>query len=423
MRCTVPSTPWRAPSTSRRTWRGRGVGTGSAWPPRSPGRRSPAPRATSAGTSRRRARSAAATRVRLRRARDPDPDEARPDAAQRTGDRSGRPSVRVDVEADGITLDVRDEGPRAGSRWCCCTASPRTPGAGTTSCRCCTGPGLRTLAPDQRGYSPGARPRDVSAYRVEHPGRRRPRRAGRRWGVERPTWSVTTGVGRWPGTSAPGTPTGSASLTVLSTPHPAALARSMARSLQPLRSWYTLAVQVPVLPEIVLARTLGPALRLSGLPAGLAARVRTRGSAAPRPCTDRSAGTGRRAAGPRGSRDGPGPGRPGTSPCPPPTSGAGTTPRWAARRPRTPRTTCRGPTCSSSSTPATGCPSSSPRGGRGDRPPRGAALPEGARGSGPGGAVDECGPASPRQPGPHPRRSGPSLLRDRLDEPAGLVVG
>ena len=54
------------------------------------------------------------------------------------------------------------------------------------------------------------------------------------------------------------------SLTVLSTPHPAALAHAMTRSLQPLRSWYTLAVQLPVLPELVLSRTLGPALRLSG---------------------------------------------------------------------------------------------------------------------------------------------------------------
>jgi pimeloyl-ACP methyl ester carboxylesterase len=57
---------------------------------------------------------------------------------------------------------------------------------------------------------------------------------------------------------------------VLSTPHPAALAHAMTRSLQPLRSWYTLAVQVPVLPELVLSRTLGRSLRTSGLPAHLA---------------------------------------------------------------------------------------------------------------------------------------------------------
>ena len=36
------------------------------------------------------------------------------------------------------------------------------------------------------------------------------------------------------------------------------MAHAMTRSLQPLRSWYTLAVQVPVLPELLLARTLEP---------------------------------------------------------------------------------------------------------------------------------------------------------------------
>lgn len=56
-----------------------------------------------------------------------------------------------------------------------------------------------------------------------------------------------------------------ACLTVLSTPHPRALARSMFRSLQPVRSRYTLAVQVPVLPEVILSRTLATTLRLSAL--------------------------------------------------------------------------------------------------------------------------------------------------------------
>jgi pimeloyl-ACP methyl ester carboxylesterase len=50
----------------------------------------------------------------------------------------------------------------------------------------------------------------------------------------------------------------------------------MTRSSQPLRSWYTLAVQVPVLPELVLSRTLEPALRLSGLPPHLARRYARR---------------------------------------------------------------------------------------------------------------------------------------------------
>ena len=124
--------------------------------------------------------------------------------------------------------------------------------------------------PDQRGYSPGARPASVSAYRVsalaadvlavmDAAGVPAAHVVGHDWGGavawylgSRHADRVTT-------------------LTILSTPHPAALARSMTRSLQPLRSWYTVAVQVPVVPEWLLARTLGPALWLSGLPAGLAA--------------------------------------------------------------------------------------------------------------------------------------------------------
>ncbi|HYN68083.1 MAG TPA: alpha/beta fold hydrolase [Ornithinibacter sp.] len=77
------------------------------------------------------------------------------------------------------------------------------------------------------------------------------------------------------------------SLTVISTPHPSAFANSMVRSLQPLRSWYTLAVQLPVLPELVLRRLLTP-----GEPRHPPAR----------PARSRSRGTARRCRAPRRSR-------------------------------------------------------------------------------------------------------------------------
>src|SRR5665647_3167657 len=67
-----------------------------------------------------------------------------------------------------------------------------------------------------------------------------------------------------------------ATLTVLSTPHPRAFAWSLLRSMQGLRSWYAVAVQIPVLPELVLGATLAPALRLSGLPKETAQRCRAR---------------------------------------------------------------------------------------------------------------------------------------------------
>lgn len=129
--------------------------------------------------------------------------------------------------------------------------------------------GLRTLAPDQRGYSPQARPAGLSAYRLDPLAADviailddaevdRAHVVGHDWGG-----AVAWHLGAHH-------PDRVASLTVLSTPHPAALARSMIGSVQPLRSLYILAVQVPVLPELLLSRTLAPTLRLSGLPRGLA---------------------------------------------------------------------------------------------------------------------------------------------------------
>lgn len=179
------------------------------------------------------------------------------------------------VERDGLVFDVRDEGPRDGEVAVLLHGFPQD-----SRCWCEVAPllhagGLRTLAPDQRGYSRGAAPKEVTAYRLEvlaedvlalleEAGVARAHVVGHDWG----------GAVAWH--LAAHHPDRVRSLTVLSTPHPSALARSMTRSAQPLRSWYTLAVQVPVLPEIVLSRTLGQALRLSGLPAKLAGQYAAR---------------------------------------------------------------------------------------------------------------------------------------------------
>ena len=183
--------------------------------------------------------------------------------------------MRVEVEAEGVTLDVRDEGPRAGEAVVLLHGFPQDARCWDDVVPVLHRAGLRTLAPDQRGYSPGARPRDVSAYRVgtlaadvlavlDAAGVPAAHVVGHDWGGAVAWYLGSRHADRV------------RSLTVLSTPHPAALARSMTRSLQPLRSWYTLAVQLPVLPELVLARALGPALRLSGLPAGIAAEYAQR---------------------------------------------------------------------------------------------------------------------------------------------------
>lgn len=68
-----------------------------------------------------------------------------------------------------------------------------------------------------------------------------------------------------------------ASLTVLSTPHPDALMWAMTHSGQAVRSWYMFFMQVPVVPELVLAAALraGYTHRV-GLPAEFAAAYQRR---------------------------------------------------------------------------------------------------------------------------------------------------
>lgn len=179
------------------------------------------------------------------------------------------------VQRDGLVLDVRDDGPPEAEAVVLLHGFPQDSRCWDEVAPLLHAEGLRTLAPNQRGYSPGAAPTEVTAYRVEtlaadvlavlddaHLGSAHV--VGHDWGG-----AVAWHLGAHH-------PERVRSLTVLSTPHPSALARSMTRSLQPLRSWYTLAVQVPVLPEVVLSRTLGPALRLSGLPAEVAARYADR---------------------------------------------------------------------------------------------------------------------------------------------------
>lgn len=115
--------------------------------------------------------------------------------------------------------------------------------------------GLRTLAPDLRGLPQAARPRRRRDYRVERlvedvealldaAGLANAHLVGHDWGAGI-AWEV-----------ALRRPERVLSLTVLSTPHPSALLWSMLRSAQALRSWYMLALQVPVLPEALLARGL-----------------------------------------------------------------------------------------------------------------------------------------------------------------------
>lgn len=137
------------------------------------------------------------------------------------------------------------------------------------------GAGYRVLAPDQRGYSPEARPAARRAYTVSRlagdvlaladaVAAERFHVVGHDWGAG-VAWYL---AGRHPDRVS--------SLTALSVPHPEAFVRAMARSGQAARSWYMAAFQVPGLPELVLSRRGGEAMRTALMGTGLGAAGATR---------------------------------------------------------------------------------------------------------------------------------------------------
>jgi pimeloyl-ACP methyl ester carboxylesterase len=126
--------------------------------------------------------------------------------------------------------------------------------------------GYHVLAPDQRGYSPGARPAGRRAYAMPElvadvvalagrAGADRFHLVGHDWGGA-VAWAVGAGH-----------PDRLRTLAVLSTPHPEALRRSFARGTQLLRSWYIAFFQLPAIPErlILSGDVLRQTLERSGL--------------------------------------------------------------------------------------------------------------------------------------------------------------
>jgi pimeloyl-ACP methyl ester carboxylesterase len=164
----------------------------------------------------------------------------------------------------GLTFDVSDAGPLAAPAVVLLHGFPANRHGFDEVAALLNAAGLRTLAPDQRGYSDGARPprrrdyrsgdlqRDVLAM-MDAAGLERAHLVGHDWG----------GAIAW--MLALSTPERLTGLTVLSTPHPAALARSLMSSAQALRSFYILVFQLPWLPELLLRRRLRSMLTRMGL--------------------------------------------------------------------------------------------------------------------------------------------------------------
>jgi pimeloyl-ACP methyl ester carboxylesterase len=161
---------------------------------------------------------------------------------------------------NGLVFDVLDSGPSDGPVVVLVHGFPQFNTSWAAVTDVLTAAGYRCLAPNQRGYSAGARPRRRRDYRmpelvadigalIEATGQRKVHLVGHDWGAA-VTWSF-----------AAQHPDKLASFTALSVPHPAAFLRSLVTSRQALASWYMYAFQLPSIPERVLTAKDGYRLK------------------------------------------------------------------------------------------------------------------------------------------------------------------
>jgi pimeloyl-ACP methyl ester carboxylesterase len=157
---------------------------------------------------------------------------------------------------EGLSFDVSDRGPEGGEVVVLLHGFPENKESWDAIAPALVDAGYRVLAPDQRGYSPGARPRGRRSYTLPHlvgevlaladaAGADRFHVVGHDWG----------GIVAW--ALAGQHPERLASMTSLTTPHASAFARSILTSTQLLRSWYMLFYQLPGLPERSMTTAAG----------------------------------------------------------------------------------------------------------------------------------------------------------------------
>lgn len=175
---------------------------------------------------------------------------------------------------DGYTFPVTDDGPIGGDVILLLHGFPQTSTSWQPVRERLHESGYRTLAFDQRGYAPTARPRGRRAYRMSrlvcdvaalvdvvgapvH-------LVGHDWGAA-VAWSV-----------AAGHPELVRTLTAVSVPHPSAFLGSMVSSSQLLRSYYIGFFQLPWLPEALCRnpRLVGRLLGGTGMTPGQISQAR-----------------------------------------------------------------------------------------------------------------------------------------------------
>ena len=154
---------------------------------------------------------------------------------------------------DALTFDVIDTGPQDGSVAILLHGFPQSADAWSAVVPHLTGAGLRVLAPDQRGYSPGARPSGRRSYRMslltadvlalaDAAGARAFHLVGHDWG------------GRGVGSRRSPARTCDQPHHPLGAPSPRGSSDRWLRSSQLLRSWYMFLFQIPGLERLVVRR-------------------------------------------------------------------------------------------------------------------------------------------------------------------------
>jgi len=178
------------------------------------------------------------------------------------------------IAANGLVFGSDLAGPPDGDLVLLLHGFPQTRHAWRAELPALAAAGFRACAPDQRGYSPGARPAGIDAYRTESLvadalaiadalGAERFHLVGHDWGGHLAWIAASENPGRV------------RTLSVLSRPHPAAFARAMADDPeQPTRSRHHRAIQRAEATDAMLAdgaARLRAALTGQGVPAADAA--------------------------------------------------------------------------------------------------------------------------------------------------------
>ena len=149
---------------------------------------------------------------------------------------------------NGLTFDVRDVGPADGPVVVLLHGFPQHNDSWDAVIDRLTAQGYRCLAPNQRGYSPGARPPRRRDYTIpelvgdlgaliDASGAQQVHLVGHDWGAA-VAWAAAAEMPERLKTVSP-----------VSVPHPAAFLKSFLNSRQGLASWYMYFFQLPRVPE------------------------------------------------------------------------------------------------------------------------------------------------------------------------------